>query len=194
MDSPNGRGPRTVFVSKLGQPLPKWLQDPLERQRLKLMRDFPSLRDLAVVQDLLDAVGQRVLEKSERGDTIEGVEAFISTAARNAAVSYLRGGDIFSHGTSVPVQPQLTVTPSEHLWWGKLLTNEEGELVVRHLWMGERHEEIAQFFGVPVSTIRNRYARIIAKLRAAWTESICAHRKPSRTESLGPCREKLPEL
>jgi DNA-directed RNA polymerase specialized sigma24 family protein len=160
-----------VFVGKDGQPLPEWLQGPLNRGRQFLVREFPSLNDPATVQNLLDQVGQRILEKHRRGEKIKGIESFVIRASRNAAIDTIRSADLYGRGHAVHVVDAATVgAPQDGLlpWWSKSLNPEEEDLLVRHLWMGDRHEEIAQALQVPVSTIRNRYSRIIEKLRLLW--------------------------
>ncbi len=159
-----------IFLRRDGQPLPECLQGPLERNRRRLAREFPTLNDPATLQNLLDAVGQRVLDKMQRGDRIHGLESFVAKASRNAALDAISGVDVYQRGriqafrTETVDPPQSTLEP----WWNKALTADEEDLLVRHLWMGDRHDEIAQALHLPVSTVRNRYSRILEKIRTLW--------------------------
>ena len=183
-----GKDDPVVFLDKDGSPLPEWLQGPLERQWKRLARDFPRLNDPAVIQDLLDGVGQRVLEKTERAEPIDGIESFVATATKNAATSAMRGVDIYVRGQTSPEGrlPGIQLVPEPlHHWWGKLLEPDEEEFLIRHLLMGDRHEEIAQKMGLPVSTVRTRYSRVIGKLRGILAAPSSTRKGPRGAEAAG---------
>jgi len=118
-----------------------------------------------VIQNILDAVGQRVEQKRARGENIENIETFIHVATANAAISFLRSADALVHGIRVqtdveelPAEPP----PSVELWWtvSQILPQDEADVLVRHLF-GDKHREIAEALGLPSSTVRNRYVRAL---------------------------------
>lgn len=64
-----------LFLDRQGKPLPDWLQKPLQRQVLRLSQRFPLLMDLAVIQNVLDGVGQRIIAKVNGGVKIANMQA-----------------------------------------------------------------------------------------------------------------------
>ena len=158
-----------VFVNKAGQPLPDWLQAPLLRQVYRLNRDFPVFGgDLAAIQNTLDEVGQRVAERVNDGMVIENLNAYVDSAASNAAIDETR------RRPTVPVADErvlsnlrANVAVEDPLWSNAFqdLSKEEEDIVVRYFWYGDRHTEIARELGLSDTAVRTRFSRALLKVR-----------------------------
>lgn len=168
-----------MFLDERGEPLPDWLQRPLLRQIPKLLRDFPGFRgDVAVVQNVLDGVGQRVAQKAAGGLVIENVNAYVDTAAHNAAIDRTRKRHDVFDGLSVLLDTQQEPAPVSDLSHGRvlwhkacgLLNSQEERILVRYLWFGENHAEVARALGLSETAVRSRYSRAMAKLRKELTK------------------------
>lgn len=168
-----------VFLSASGEALPDWLQPALQRQLSRLEREFPAFRgDLAVIQDLLDRVGQRVAEKVAGGLVIENVMAYVDTAAFNAAIDATKYRQDLLQGRSVPVTEQEATSvngsgPQLVLWRDatEWLNAQEEDILMRYFWYGERHREIAVALGLSQTAVRSRFSRCLDKLRRALAPS-----------------------
>lgn len=180
--------PSTItFLSATGEPLPDWIQTPLQRQVGRLARDFPTLHgDCAVIQNILDQVGQRVVEKVAGGLRIENVNAYVDTAAHNAAIDATKHPDVFGRARTniVPVTEQTleehsVVQPDSVVWkeareW---LNAQEEELLMRYFFYGEYHTEIAAGLGLSETAVRSRFSRAIEKVRRRF----CCSKSPGRS-------------
>ncbi len=163
-----------LFLNDQGSPLPEWLQKPLRRQITRLGRNFPVLSDLAVIQNILDGVGQRVIEKINSGVEIENLQAYIDAASTNAAVDAAKHSAPFSNKVPLPTAAQeLTggkgARSDAAVLWDRateVLSGQEEQILIRHLWFGERHQEIGAALGLDVTAVRSRYSRALDKIRS----------------------------
>ena len=165
-----------VFVDSTGAPLPDWLQTALRPHIPRLSREFPGLRsDLALIQNILDGVGQRVIAKLETGEKIESVEAYLHTACTNAArnqtstLEMFNGLDIGSGETTgrVAANEQDAELLLDKL--GDFLNAQEEELLVRFHFYGEKHKEISKALGLSETAVRSRLSRAREKARRYLT-------------------------
>ena len=162
-----------LFLNDQGGPLPAWLQKPLRRQITRLSRNFPALSDLAVIQNILDGVGQRVIEKINRGVEIANVQAYIDIASTNAALDATKTSVPFSNKVPLPAAAQeLTAgngarADAAVLWdrATEVLSAQDEQILIRYLWYGERHQEIGKALGLDVTAVRSRYSRALDKVR-----------------------------
>ncbi len=171
--------PDVLFLNERGEPLPDWLQRPLQRQIPRLLRDFPAFRgDVAVVQNVLDGVGQRVAQKVAGGLVIDNPNAYVDTAAQNAAIDCTRRHHDLFDGLSVVRDTEEEPAPESELSQGRVLWHkasewlnaQEEEILIRYLWLGENHPEIARALGLSETAVRSRYSRALGKLRRELTK------------------------
>ena len=162
-----------LFLNDQGGPLPAWLQKPLRRQITRLSRNFPALSDLAVIQNILDGVGQRVIEKINRGVEIANVQAYIDIASTNAALDATKNSIPFSNKVPLPAAVQEITdgngarADAAVLWdcAMEVLSAQEEQIVIRYLYYGDRHQEIGAALGMDVTAVRSRYSRALDKVR-----------------------------
>lgn len=161
-----------VFIDSTGTPLPDWIQIVLRPHIPRLSREFPGLRnDLAVIQNILDRVGQRVVAKIEAGENIENVEAYLYTACTNAAIDHTGTHEIFNRRDVGDVEVAGRVAANEQdarLLLDKLgdfLNAQEEELLVRFHFYGEKHKEISKALGLSETAVRSRLSRARDKAR-----------------------------
>jgi len=161
------------FLNDQGGPLPQWLQKPLRRQITRLARDFPALNDFAVIQNILDGVGQRVIAKIDSGVEIANVQAYIDVASTNAALDAIKHSAPFSNKAPLPSAVQEITdghgarTDAAVMWdrATKVLNAQEEQILIRYMWYGDRHHEIGKALGLDVTAVRSRYSRAMDKLR-----------------------------
>lgn len=158
------------FLNHQGEPLPEWLQKPLRRQIARLSQNFPTLTDLAVIQNILDGVGQRVIAKINSGVEIENLQAYIDVAAANAALDAVKHSTSFSnlHSAIRQITDGHAARTDAAVMWGratKVLTPHEEQILIRYLWFGDRHHEIGKALGLDVTAVRSRYSRALDKVR-----------------------------
>jgi len=162
-----------LFLNNQGGPLPEWLQKPLHRQITRLARNFPVLCDLAVMQNILDGVGQRVMEKINSGVEIENLQAYIDVASTNAAVDATKHSAPFSNKVPLSTAAQeltdgKSARPDAAVLWDRateVLSAQEEQILIRYLCLGERHQEIGAALELDVTAVRSRYSRAIEKIR-----------------------------
>jgi RNA polymerase sigma factor (sigma-70 family) len=161
-----------VFVDSNGAPLPDWIQIALRPHIPRLSREFPALRnDLAVIQNILDRVGQRIIGKVEAGENIDNVQAYLYTACTNAAIDLTRTHEMFNGCDVGDIEAAGHVAANEHdaeLLLDKLgdfLNAQEEELLVRFHFYGEKHKEISKALGLSETAVRSRLSRARDKAR-----------------------------
>ena len=161
-----------VFIDSTGEPLPDWLQTALRPQILRLSREFQGLRnDLALIQNVLDGVGQRVMAKIQAGEKIESVEAYLHTACTNAArnqtatLEMFNGRDVGSGEAAGRVAAKENDAGLLLDKLGDFLNTQEEELLVRFHFYGEKHQEISKALGLSETAVRSRLSRARDKAR-----------------------------
>jgi DNA-directed RNA polymerase specialized sigma24 family protein len=165
----------TLFIAKDGSALPSAIQAVLRREGKRIARDYPRLRDPAIIQDILDGVGQAVLDKVERAEPITSLAHFVSVLAKRAAIRRLRGVDIFERYEARPLVENGATpprTPPELLIPSDLLDAMDEMLIMAHIFEGRGHRETATVLGMSESTARKRYSRAIEKLRAVMQSQL----------------------
>jgi hypothetical protein len=75
-----------VFVAKDGTPLPSALQEVLKQEGKRLVHNFPRLNDPAVIHDILDQVGQGILQKQQSGEPITNLYRLVHVMAKRGAI------------------------------------------------------------------------------------------------------------
>lgn len=158
------------FLNDQGEPLPEWLQKPLRRQIARLSDKFPSLTDLAVIQNILDGVGQRVIAKINSGVAIENLHAYIDVASTNAARDAIKHSPQFSNTVPPPLagSERTDENSDAAVLWDratKVLNAQDEQILIRIFWYGDRHPEIGRALGLDVTAVRSRYSRALDKLR-----------------------------
>ena len=161
-----------VFVAKNGCQFPNAIQVVLRQEGKRIARDYRRLRDPAIIQDILDGVGQIVLEKMERGEGIGNLPRFVSVLAKRAAIRRLRGVDIFERCESRPLLENRATPSSSPPQWlilPDVLDATDELLIMAHIFEGRKHRESAALLGIPESTARKRYSRALERLRAVMS-------------------------
>src|SRR4051812_25732334 len=80
------------LVDHTGQPLPQHIADALVRLIPRLQREFPLLRDPALLMDVLEEAGRRILKRETRSGPIEHLHGYAWVTLRSVARSWLRRG------------------------------------------------------------------------------------------------------
>lgn len=160
-----------VFLDESGTALPDWIQKPLLGQVSRLQREFPGLRgDLAVIQSLLDQVGQRIVAKLAGGERIDNLDAYCYRCCNNAAQDAVSTREMFTkrcvNADEFPGTASALAT-TEFLVdrLPDILNAQEEEVVVRFHFWGERHKEISAKMGLSEVAVRSRLSRALEKLR-----------------------------
>jgi RNA polymerase sigma factor (sigma-70 family) len=82
-----------MLTDENGNPLDERITGALERVLPRFRRQFPSLSDPAVMDELLETAGRRVLRHEARHGEVQRLHGFTWTILKNVTISYLRGAD-----------------------------------------------------------------------------------------------------
>jgi RNA polymerase sigma factor (sigma-70 family) len=82
---------RPDFVDDSGRPLAAHIQRVLRDLAPRLQRRFPTLKDPAVVADVLEEAGRRISDHEVRSGSIEKLHGYAWVTVRSVAMSRLRG-------------------------------------------------------------------------------------------------------
>lgn len=82
-----------MLTDENGNPLDERITGALERVLPRFRRKFPGLSDPAVMDELLEAAGRRVLRHEARHGEVQRLHGFTWTILKNVTISYLRGAD-----------------------------------------------------------------------------------------------------
>lgn len=82
-----------MLTDENGNPLDARITGALERVLPRFRRQFPVLSDPAVLDELLETAGRRVLRHEARHGEVKRLHGFTWTILKNITISYLRGAD-----------------------------------------------------------------------------------------------------
>jgi RNA polymerase sigma factor (sigma-70 family) len=84
---------RLYVVDRTGVPFSPRVEKVLVAISTRLRRRFPFLRDDAVMEEILEETGRRVVEREQRGGAISKFHAYAWVTARSVAISHSRRAD-----------------------------------------------------------------------------------------------------
>lgn len=162
-----------------GQPLGQRIQKVLCDLIPRLRRSFPSLRDDAVVTNILEEAGQRISTREERIGSVDELHKYTWTAVKNAAISKLRRSEhrvqLSSVGSleaeKVLAQIQSSESDAESIEQSVMLSQAFSRLSLRErqiaIWKlaGFTFSEIARYLNVSPGSVEQMDFRARHRLR-----------------------------
>ncbi len=81
---------KSPLLDEFGKPLPERIQHVLEDVTPRFRRNFPMIRDEAVVIEILEQAGQQIARREAREGPVDQLHGFAWVTLRNVAISKLR--------------------------------------------------------------------------------------------------------
>ena len=85
--------PKLHLVDRRGSPLSERIRAALQSLLPDFRRQFPELRDEAVVVNLVEEAGRKIAEHEARNGQVEHLHAFARKTLTNLGISWIRGPD-----------------------------------------------------------------------------------------------------
>jgi RNA polymerase sigma factor (sigma-70 family) len=170
---------RSTLLDHRGRPLPERLQHALGELVSKLRRKFSMIRDDVVLVEILEQAGQRIASREERDGCVESLHGFAWVTVRNVAISRLRRSPhlleqstVGSAESAAAISRLTAEQSSAAAIESKILLSEVlGRLSSRErmiaIWKksGFSSQEIAEHFGMSVSSVDTTFCRIRRKVQ-----------------------------
>lgn len=168
-----------LLVDETGQPLSPHIADALVSLVPRLLREFPLIRDQALLTDLIEEAGRRVVKREHRSGPIEHLHGYAWVTLRSVARSWVRRGSsrlalntltsdestTTLHGLAATIgsaeQIERTILRRQVL---ALLTREE-RLVCTRRALGFSSREIATLTGTSAGAVDTLLSRTKTRLR-----------------------------
>jgi RNA polymerase sigma factor (sigma-70 family) len=167
------------YVDERGRPFEAHIQDVLRSLLPRLRRTYPNLQDEAVIADVMEQAGQRIVDAEKRLGVIHELHGYAWVTVRSVAVSIMRRASIAQ--TTLEFGGKESILASEPSQIGSQAEIER-EILLREILStlspGERQmlfwkkagfssQEIAQRRGMKVGAIDMAYARLRKRIREA---------------------------
>jgi len=189
------------LVDEAGQPFGAHIDSALRGLLPRLQRQFPALKDEAVIVEVLEQAGRKIAEHERRSGPIEKLHAYAWVTIRNVATSEMRRGSMRiaratvagDEGADVLDSLRANLGTPEQIEAGILiqevlakLTPEE-QLICIWKRIGFSSREIAQQQGTTVERVNTFFHRVKRKVREALrpsevkASSVTPHRAKARS-------------
>lgn len=167
------------LLDKDGRPLSQRIQQVLYALLPRLRRQFPTLRDEAVVTELVEKAGQQITAYEGKYGPVEKLHGFAWVTLRNTVFSALRRSPQLIEAATLPTEESLAIlarTPAD----AGSAEEIEQEVLQRELldcltdkeqtisiWKkaGFSSKEIAQHLGISVSSVDTTWFRVRQMLK-----------------------------
>jgi DNA-directed RNA polymerase specialized sigma24 family protein len=130
--------PIFVLLDEAGHPLPASLQALFRPLQIRFRRHFRSIRDEAVIHNLLDHAGQRYSLQVAAGVSIETPEAFAWRILCNLTISELRRSD------QIVAQNSLSGAAGERRLLGTESTMETAEDIFSRIYANQLYSQLSE--------------------------------------------------
>jgi DNA-directed RNA polymerase specialized sigma24 family protein len=171
------------LVDEYGQPFSARLHDALTAIAPRLQQDFPMLKDLYVLTEVLEETARRIVAREERGGPLRELQTYAWVIATRTAALRLSQGGWAVVGATLPSEqsePALANLPSAvatvEQMEAEILAHElDAQLSPedRDLCLCKRArlstEEIAIRHGISLVAVRTRWHRVKGKLHSLMT-------------------------
>ena len=189
------------LVDEAGQPFGAHIDSALRGLLPRLQRQFPTLKDEAVIVEVLEQAGRKIAEHERRSGPIEKLHAYAWVTIRNVATSEMRRGsmriaratvagddgadvlDSLRANLGTPEQIEAGILVQEVL--AQLTAEEQLICVLKRI--GYSSREIAQQQGTTVERVNTFFHRVKRKVREALrpsevkASSVTPHRAKARS-------------
>ncbi|MGN0804055.1 MAG: RNA polymerase sigma factor [Candidatus Coproplasma sp.] len=126
---------------------------------------FKYLKNTADTEDCVQDVYLKVSLNAKNFKKDTNGRAWLLQVAKNTALDYLRKRSKTENTQTdlTRYEPPCDTPVFEAI--NKALTDEEAEIIIRHVIWGYKHREIAEDLGLPVGTVTAKYKRSVEKLK-----------------------------
>lgn len=134
---------------------------------------FMYVHNRQLAEDVLQDTILEIYKSAKNFKLLDNPKAWILTIARNEAVSYMRktskeelvDNDISNTNRSYDEIENMSINKLDVLTMLSVLTDEQREVVILHIFSGLKHKEISKILNIPIGTVCWRYNESLKKLR-----------------------------